>query len=628
MPRIFDNLEADLLTALRETLANSTRADCCVGYFNLRGWANLADLIEAYPGTDTACCRVLIGMHRAPEDLMREAQRASRKPQELDRPSKLRLKKQIAQSFKDQIEFGLPTAEAERALRQLARQLRAGKVRLKLFLKHPLHAKLYLIHRADPITPLIAYLGSSNLTQAGLLHQGELNVDVVEQDAARKLQRWFDDRWNDPDTFDLSAELAELIENSWAAERLVSPYHVYLKMAWHLSEDARIGERDFKLPKVFQGVLLDFQVSAVQLACRLLYKHGGVLIADVVGLGKTLMATAVARTFQEDDGSNTLIICPPKLEEMWRWHKGQYGLAADILSLGAVLNELSHMPPYRLVLIDESHNLRNCEGRRYRAIADYIERCNARVLLLTATPYNKQFSDLGSQLRLFVDEDADLRVRPEQFFHDWHQNGQTEADFIARFQTSPRSLRAFEQSNHPDDWRDLMRHFMVRRTRQFIIQNYAQFDPARQRHFVLLNGQPSYFPVRQPRTLTFPINENDPADPYARLYSDEVVTTIAALALPRYGLANYLVPNAEQQASGEEKRILQNLNRAGKRLIGFCRTNLFKRLESDGYTFLLSLERHIRRNLVHVHALKHGLPLPIGTQNAADLDSLDHRHRR
>ncbi|MCS7091016.1 MAG: hypothetical protein NZM03_09940, partial [Limisphaera sp.] len=82
MPRIFDNLEADLLTALRETLANSTRADCCVGYFNLRGWANLADLIEAYPGTDTACCRVLIGMHRAPEDLMREAQRASRKPQE------------------------------------------------------------------------------------------------------------------------------------------------------------------------------------------------------------------------------------------------------------------------------------------------------------------------------------------------------------------------------------------------------------------------------------------------------------------------------------------------------------------------------------------------------------------
>jgi len=516
----------------------------------------------------------------------------------------------------------LPSAQAEKTLRELAKQLRARKVRIKLFLKHPLHAKLYLVHRQDSAAPLVGYLGSSNLTLSGLLHQGELNVDVVEEDAANKLQQWFKDRWDEPENFNLSDELAELIEKSWASVQLVNPFLVYLKMAYHLSEDARIGERDFKLPKVFQGVLLDFQVAAVQLASRLLYKNDGVLVGDVVGLGKTLMASAIARIFQEDDGSNILIICPPKLEPMWNWHKGTYGLAAEVLSLGAVIKELPNLPPYRLVLVDESHNLRNRDGKRYRAIQEYIEKCNSRVIMLTATPFNKQFTDLSNQLRLFVDEDADLRVRPEQFFQDWQKQGLTEAEFLALHQASPRSLRAFELSPYSEDWRDLMRHYMVRRTRQFIMQNYATFDAKKQRYFVMLSGEPYYFPVRQPKTLPFEINENDPNDPYAKLYRDEVVQVIAHLALPRYGLANYLIASADKKATPEEKKILENLNRAGKRLLGFCRTNLFKRLESDGYSFLLSLERHILRNLVHVHALESGLPIPIGTQEAAALDSL------
>ncbi len=622
MPRIFDNIESDLLTALRETLRVSKRADFCVGYFNLRGWSSLADLVESYSGSDEGCCRVLIGMHRAPEEVMRETQKAMRQEQELAKGDLKRLRRRIVQSFKEQIEFGLPTTAAEKTLRELAKQLRARKARIKLFLKHPLHAKLYLVHRVDSITPLVGYLGSSNLTLSGLSHQGELNVDVVEQDSAKKLQRWFDERWNDPDGFDLSEELAELIETSWASEQLVKPYLVYLKMAYHLSEDARIGERDFRLPKAFQGVLLDFQVAAVQLASRLLYKNGGVLVGDVVGLGKTLMASAIARIFQEDDGSNILIICPPKLEPMWSWYKGTYGLAAEVLSLGAVIKDLPKLPPYRLVLVDESHNLRNRDGKRYRAIQEYVEKCNSRVIMLTATPYNKQFTDLSNQLRLFVDEDADLRTRPEQFFQDWQKQGLSEADFLALHQASPRSLRAFELSLYSEDWRDLMRHYMVRRTRQFIMQNYATFDAKRQRYFVMLNGEPYYFPVRQPKTLAFELKENDPNDAYAKLYRDEVVQVIETLALPRYGLANYVVPSAEKKATPQEKKILDNLNRAGKRLLGFCRTNLFKRLESDGYSFLLSLERHILRNLIHVHALEKGLPVPIGTQNAAALDSL------
>jgi HKD family nuclease len=72
-------------------------------------------------------------------------------------------------------------------LRRLARQIKAKKVTVKLFLRHPLHAKLYLLFRPDPVNPTIGFLGSSNLTFAGLAKQGELNVDVMDHDACEKL---------------------------------------------------------------------------------------------------------------------------------------------------------------------------------------------------------------------------------------------------------------------------------------------------------------------------------------------------------------------------------------------------------------------------------------------------------
>jgi len=623
MPTIYDNIEQHLLDTLRLTLQDAGSADCCVGYFNLCGWGRLADIVAArFDGCDDRCMRVLVGMHRAPEEEMRQAQRVAGKAAALDGPTAARLRLRAAKSFKRQLEFGIPTAEAERALRQLARQLRARQVRVKLFLRYPLHAKLYLVHRSDPITPLVAYLGSSNLTQAGLSGQGELNVDVVEQDAARKLQRWFDERWNDAFSFDISDELAVLIEASWAGEELVAPYLIYLKMIYHLAEEARQGEREFKLPREFQGVILDFQAKAVSLAAHHLHRRGGVMLGDVVGLGKTLMATAIARIFQQDEGFNTLILCPPKLASMWQGYVERYGLVARVMSIGNVLNELPERTiRYRLVIIDESHNLRNREGARYRAIRDYIAQNESHCLLLTATPYNKQFTDIGNQLRLFLDEERDLGLRPEKFFAAWREQGFNEADFIARYQASPRSLRAFEQSPFPDDWRDLMRLFLVRRTRRFIMANYAHYDAERDRYYVLLGDQPSYFPLRQPRNLTFDLDESDPDDQYARLYRESVVDVIQGLSLPRYGLANYLQPGADRRASAKEKRILDNLNRAGRRLIGFCRTNLFKRLESSGSSFLLSLRRHILRNMVTLHALESGSPVPIGTQDAAMLDT-------
>jgi hypothetical protein len=217
---------------------------------------------------------------------------------------------------------------------------------VKLFLRHPLHAKLYLLFRSDPVNPIIGYLGSSNLTQAGLSSQGELNVDVLDHDACQKLTAWFEDRWNDRWCVDISQELIDIIRESWAREELLPPHHVYVKIAYHLSREARIGLSEFRIPKDFGNKLLDFQTAAVKIAAHHLNKRRGVLIGDVVGLGKTLMATALARVFEDDHGLETLIICPKNLVPMWEDYREQYRMRARVLSISQVISQLPNMRRY------------------------------------------------------------------------------------------------------------------------------------------------------------------------------------------------------------------------------------------------------------------------------------------
>ncbi len=616
MPRIFDNIEQSLLPTLRQTLEVSDRADFCVGYFNLRGWKQIDSFVERWAGTDQNCCRLLVGMQRLPEAEFRTAMAISGHS-DIDNQTALQLKKKLAQEFREQLMYGIPTDTDEAGLRRLAAQIRAGKVVVKLFLRHKLHAKLYLLFRPDPINPVVGYLGSSNLTLSGLSKQGELNVDVMDHDACQKLVKWFEDRWNDHWCMDISEELAEIIDTSWARPTPIPPYHIYLKMAYHLAQEARAGLTEFKIPSDFGNRLFEFQKAAVKIAAHHLNKRGGVLIGDVVGLGKTLMACAVARIFEDDYGLETLVLCPKNLVPMWENYVHQYRLRAKVVSLSSAIQALPELRRYRLVLIDESHNLRNRNGKRYHAIQEYINENESKCIFLTATPYNKTYLDLSNQLRLFVREDIDIGIRPERLLKDI---GETE--FIRRHQCPVRSLAAFEKSDYADDWRELMRLYLVRRTRSFIQDNYASTDPANGRKFLTFeDGTRSYFPARIPQTVKFRISDRDPNDQYAQLYGDKSVRTINKLNLPRYGLGNYIAPSPHQPPTQTETKLVQDLSRAGKRLMGFCRTNLFKRLESSGHAFILSVERHIVRNFVYLYAIKNNLAIPIGTQDAGLLDA-------
>ncbi len=108
MPRIFDNIDLDLLTALKETLNVSNRADFCVGYFNLRGWKQIDSYIERWAGGEGKCCRLLVGMTRLPEDELREALSLVKHDEGIDNQTVLRLRKKLAEEFRNQLAWGIP----------------------------------------------------------------------------------------------------------------------------------------------------------------------------------------------------------------------------------------------------------------------------------------------------------------------------------------------------------------------------------------------------------------------------------------------------------------------------------------------------------------------------------------
>ena len=611
MPTIYDNIDEKLLDGLKDALKVAERSDFCVGYFNLRGWERITKEVNELPGKEgISPCRLIVGMST---DVDRTVRRHyNHESKETTNEVVADRKNKFALSLARQLTYGTPTTKDEKGLRQLAEQLRKKQLQVKFFGDYPLHAKLYLAHRDDKINPIIGYVGSSNLTLSGLEKQGELNVDVLDKDAAEKLADWFEARWEDKWCLDITEDLADIIEMSWAGGP-IDPYHIYIKTAYELSKEAIEGAREFKVPGNFDKVMLEFQKQAVSLAAERLSRHRGVIIGDVVGLGKTLVASAVAKTFQEDHGDNVLVICPPKLEKMWRDYLHKYTIAGETLSLGKT-HDLSEMRRYRLVVIDESHNLRNRDSKRYAHIHDYIRENESRVILLTATPYNKQFIDIGNQLRLFVEADADLGIRPEGYIHSLDG-----IDFFKQKHTNTlsTSLAAFEHSESADDWRELMRMYMVRRTRSHIKDNYAEFDKDRKQHYLSFdNGERFYFPNRIPKCAQFSLDAEDSHDQYALLYSTSVVEIVSGLKLPRYGIGEYLLEKYKTDLpSGEldeEQKIIQNLNRAGNRLVGFAKSGLFKRLESSGPAFLLSIRRHIIRNAVYLSALEQDGAFPIG----------------
>ena len=617
MTSIFDNLtdETKLGFDLRKTLATFERVDIATGYLDLRGWGEAADLLDAKPAPAVGgppAARVLVGMV-APAD---SAAMLDRLQADIQLPvvgadvhdfvKANQRRDHLVRHLRNQLSRGLPTAAGQATLRALKRQITEGRVELKVFTEKPLHGKTYVFHRHDAHNPIWSYVGSSNFTGAGLYSNLELNIDVQDKDPNAKLAAWFNDRWDDPFSLPISAEIIELIEQSWADEQQPTPFEVYLKVCHALSQDARDG-LGYVLPDSMSRLLLGYQETAVRTLARRVMRRGGTMLGDVVGLGKTLTAVATALMLQNAEDFSTLVLCPKNLEKMWTEHLEKYDVAGRVVPYSMAAKLLPELKRFHLVICDESHNLRNNGTVAYEAIHDYVRRNNAKVLLLTATPYNLAFEDVANQIGLYIDPDDDLGIAPAAALAK-------DATLRDKVDGKINTLAAFRRSEKTEDWRRLMSDHLVRRTRSFV-KRTAEHElvpgpdgtPVEREYLRFANGTKFFFPTRVPRPLTHSFDDDDPA---ALMEATSTLDDIRALHLPRYRLAEYDNPKAAHTPA--DRKTLDDIRAGRGNVSGFVRVGLFKRLSSSGHSFIVSLQRQRARNELFLHAIDAGLPVPIG----------------
>lgn len=613
MSKIIDNDAVLLADALSEVLPHADRLDACVGYFNLRGWQSIAEavkgIVPAQPGQPAV--RLLVGMATHAEQELRDELKKVWGQQQEDSMSielAVKLAEQSVDGFARQLTWGFPTKKDFVGLKRLVEDLKSGFLEVRFFAKHLLHAKLYVTHfGSGGLKTWRGVVGSSNWTNAGMKTQGELNLEETDEQLAKELADWFEARWDDVFTILVNELLIEAIETTFAASEQPEPRLIHLKMAYELSHEARLGLASEIAPQ-FVNELLEYQESAVKVALKMLEQRGLVVIGDVVGLGKTMVGSAIAAS----SSGSTLVICPKNLTKMWEGYFEKYHIPGRVLSLSTVIKELPEMRHYATVIVDESHRLRNRKSKSWEAVRDYIERGNSRVVLMTATMFNAYHHDISGQLGLKLSTDESLGVRPEKLIESLG-----ELDVAKKTNGSLDTLAAFDQSEFNEDWQQLLGLFLIRRTRKFVENNFGIFDEEHQRYVMKYpNGAEYSFPKRVPEPLDYPGGPNDPGD---RLASVENFDKMYELNYARYRLGAYL--KAEVTAHGSpESEVIEDLKKSVNSHSGFIRTTALKRLTSSAQAFLLTLERMLFRAYVLEHAITNGLPIPVGSLSNSAYD--------
>lgn len=582
--------------------------DVAVGYFNLRGWSVFDQLVRAKAASNppaTPIVRILIGMVMTgpQQEALDELQADVDGTQQTDADANTarERKEQLLEQLRTQLMRGIPTKADRAALQSLRDLLDQGAVEIKIFTRRPLHGKTYICHREDLNNPITGFVGSSNLTAPGLAYNYELNVDVIDNAAATALDQWFNDRWNDKFSRPVTADVLDLLDESWARREPRRPYEVFLKVCYDLSRDVREGLAEYSVPQEIRDQLLEYQATAVRTLARRIMTRRGTMLGDVVGLGKTLTAIAVALMLRDEHGYMPLVICPKNLVSMWEEHFEAYDLHGRVVPYSMAHAVLPDLRRYAFVIVDESHTLRNDTRRDYKAIQDYIHANDSKALLLTATPYNIRFQDVANQLSLYIDDDDDLGIAPVNALA-------ADPRLADKVDGKTTTMLAYRKSEDPDDWKRLMSEHLVRRTRTFIKNNYSLTDEDGRQYLQFSNGQRFRFPERIPKPVDHSFGPDDPA---TLMSSDTTLDTLTSLILPRYELGDYISPTAS--LSTDEQEYVDNLTRGRGNVAGFVRTTFYKRLSSCGHSFTISLKRHVARNELFSYALDNGLAIPTGT---------------
>ena len=488
--------------------------------------------------------------------------------------------------------------EVEDGIFQMIQDLIDGKLELRAHPSKKIHAKLYILYPDDfnQYSQGVAITGSSNLSGNGLGisedKQYEFNVKLDRYDDVKFAKDEFEQLWKEAEGCAITAADVKASVDRTYLKGDVKPYDLYIKMLMEYFSDRVLATDDnnpFDMPEGYTKY--DYQMDAVVEGYQKLIRYDGFFLADVVGLGKTVIATMIAKKFLIENGrdkTKILVVYPPAVEQNWKATFKDFGIdkyAKFVTngSLSKVLDEENYnywnADEYDLILVDEAHKFRSHTTSAFEQLQEIckmprIEQGNIpgykkKVMLISATPMNNTPADIYNEIQLFqdprrcsIDGVANLTAFFSPLIKEFQQLRKDPNFDVTQFKKLAEHVRD-----------RVIKPLTVRRTRTDI-ESVARYNKD-------VNGFPK---VERPNASSYELNEH-----LADLFESAMQTLDKELTYARYQAIAYLKPEVSNG-------LYDNAELISRSLAGIRKNGLVKRLESSFYAFQVSLSNFRQAN--------------------------------
>lgn len=575
------------LKGIAEEMVFFDRFLAVVGYFRSSGYFKLREELGDVPEI-----KILVGINI--DNIFRSHNKALLMLENEDKAREI-----FGSDFAEDIINAHYSPEVERGILQMCEDLISGRLQMRIHPSKNLHAKFYLClpQSHTPNSDGWVIMGSSNISESGLgitvVPRYELNVAMKDFDDVNYCHEQFDMLWNEAIAI-TADDIAAYKKHTYLGYQ-PTPYELYIKVLIEAFGNQVEDDFTIQLP---DGVKeLKYQKDAVIQGYQMLLQHNGLFLSDVVGLGKTMIATMIAKRFIEANGKNTniLVIYPPALEENWRSTFKLFGISkkAQFITNGSLKKILEGKDQYKdkeefdLIIVDEAHGFRSDISGKYDELQKIckapcsnqglLKSARKKVMLLSATPLNNRPEDLLNQLLLFQDS--------QQCTIDGVPN--LKAFFVPKISDYKKLMRERDKRDVTDDVEkiyasirdEVIDKVTIRRTRNNILN-----DPD---YCHDLDEQGIIFPhILPPNELTYLLGEALSEKFYATLSALTDEENPEHVGYARYRAIEFLNPEFRNRYP-RAKQISQSL-------AGIYKVHMVKRLESSFHAFKKSLATLLR----------------------------------
>ncbi|MDR0472165.1 MAG: phospholipase D-like domain-containing protein, partial [Treponema sp.] len=482
MPRFITNQNTLMSELLNNFIPQCRQLNFLVGYFYFSGFTNI------YKELKDKHLRILVGMeadvtvhHRIREWIENSPNPAA------SGQSILGIQQQYRETTRKIINEAdiVDSKDGEESFRFFLEKLNNGTLEVRKT-KEPAHAKMYIFVNADTHTegghyPGKAIVGSSNLSFQGLHGRTEVNATFREESDYTEASAIFNDLWKEAiPLVDQSTKddfLETVIKHTWL-EKIPSPYLMYIRVLHeYFHKETGVVKTPAGLTHTgdSQYMNLAYQTDAISEGIDKLNRHSGCIVADVVGLGKSIIGVTIAANFNLP----TIIICPPHLKAQWDDFSIDFCLQRyKVFSSGKIEDALEYSEKVhgeKLVIVDEAHRYRNENTLDYGLLHKTC--IGNKVLLLSATPFNNRPEDVFSLVKLFqipsnstIQTFNNLSAEMERLILDYKK---LKKEYAAEMSEKEFKNRAREISSKI---RDMLEPVLIRRTRVDLLENKKYKD--------------------------------------------------------------------------------------------------------------------------------------------------------